>query len=68
MACLWPVPVMDLYINQGQVYCYMDFFGASLVRTFLSMVAQTQCSNNIRFAEVTTELVPEDVEVEEAQR
>jgi len=31
-------------------------------------VAQNQCSNSIRFAEVTTELVPEDVEVEEAQR
>src|SRR6267154_6717620 len=35
MACLWPIPVMDLYINQGQVYCYMDFFWASLGWTFL---------------------------------
>ena len=31
-------------------------------------VAQNQCSNSIRFAEVTTELVPEDVEVEKGQR
>ena len=31
-------------------------------------VAQTQYSNNIWFAEVMTELVPEGVEVEEAQR
>jgi len=31
-------------------------------------VAQTQYSNNIWYAEVMTELVPEGVEVEEAQR
>jgi hypothetical protein len=36
-AFLWPVQVMDLYINQGQVYCYMDFFCASLGWTFFPM-------------------------------
>jgi len=31
-------------------------------------VTQNQCSNSIRFAEVTMELVSEDVELEETQR
>jgi len=30
MACLWPVTVMDLYNNRGQVRPYKDIFWASL--------------------------------------
>jgi hypothetical protein len=41
MACLWPVILMDLYSNQGQVQHYMDIFWASLVQTFSPMLLRT---------------------------
>ena len=39
--CLWPVVLMGLYRNRGQVGHYMDLFWASLAQTFFMMPIPT---------------------------